>query len=250
MAKLDNPAGRLYEVLNAARSMPATHRVGGAWAEVFDVEPTDIRSIYALLVELMDLADRAKKSVQQLPDVDHDLYLRWVPNVERVLTHSQLAVKWAELQSHLDKLTMNQLEYCSDLLSQRMGEKVISDEDLSKLQMEVETLLEKVLNANLPQELTAVLTQKLEDIRQAILAYRVTGNEGLRQAVESGFGAIVLYREHIQGIQDEEQKTTLHDVLEFMAHLAQIGGFVLQAVQLTAPFIPLLGPGKHDSKGN
>lgn len=243
MAKPDNPAGRLYQILNAARSMPTTHRVGGAWAEVFDVEPNDIRSIYALLVELMDLADRAKRSVQQLPDVDHDLYLRWVPNVERVLTYPQLAVKWAQLQPHLDEVTMNQLEYCSELLSQRMEEKVISDEDLSKLQMEVETLLDKVLNANLPQDLTAVLTQKLEDIRQAILAYRITGNEGLRRAVESGFGAIWLHREEIQELQDEKQKETLLDILGFMAHLAQIGAFVLQAAQLTAPFIPLLGSG-------
>jgi hypothetical protein len=242
MAKPDNPAGRLYEILNAARSMPATHRVGRAWAEVFDVEPNDIRSIYALLVESMDLADRAKKSVQQLP-VDHDLYLRWVPNVERVLTYPQLAVKWAQLQPHLDEVTMNQLEYCSELLSQRMEEKAISDEDLSKLQMEVETLLDKVLNANLPQDLAAVVTQKLEDIRQAILAYRITGNEGLRRAVENGLGAIVLSCERLPEIQDEEQKRILRDVIEFMAHVAQIGAFVLQATQLTAPFIPLLGPG-------
>ena len=243
MAKLDNPAGRLYEILNAARSKPSSHQIRGAWAEVFDVKPTDMRSIYALLVELMDLVDRAKKSVQQLPGVNHDLYLRWIPNVEHVLTYSQLSVKWAELQRNLDDTTMNQLEFCSELLSRRTGEKVISDEDLSKLQMEVETLLDKVLSANLPEELKDVLIEKLEEIRQAILAYRVRGNEGLRRALGSSLGAMFLYREHIEEIQDDKQKTTLFQVVQFIANLAEILGFATQAAQLTAPFIRLLGPG-------
>ena len=242
MSKLDNPAGRLYEILNEARSMPGTHRVGGAWADAFGVEPTDIRQIYALLLELMDLVDRAKKSVQQL-DVDHDLYLRWVPNVEHVLIYSQLGAKWAQLQPQLDDTTMNQLEFCSELLSRRTSEKVISDEDLSKLQMEVETLLDKVLSANLPEELKDVLIEKLEQIRQAILAYRVRGNEGLRRALGSSLGAMFLYREHIEEIQDDKQKTTVSQVVQFIANLAEILGFTLQAAQLTGLVTPLLGPG-------
>jgi hypothetical protein len=243
MAKLDNPAGRLYEVLNQVRRRTGNASIAEVWAGYFNISLKDTTAIYIHLVELMNLVDRAKKSVQQLQGVDHAIYLEPFKNIELALNYPNLSHQWGQVKSHLDNTTMLALKFCSDALSVRMGEKVISDEDLSKLQMEVETLLDKVLNANLPQDLAAVLTQKLEDIRQAILAYRITGNEGLRRAVESGFGAIWLHREEIQELQDEKQKETLLDILGFMAHLAQIGAFVLQAAQLTAPFIPLLGSG-------
>jgi len=244
MAELDNPAGRLYEVLNQVRRRADNVSIASVWAGYFNISLKDTTAIYIHLVELMNLVDRAKKSVQQLQDVDHAIYLKPFENIEQALNYANLSEYWEQVKRYLDDTTMLALKFCSDALSVRMGEKVISDEDLSKLQMEVETLLDKVLSANLPQELTAVLTQKLEDIRQAILAYRITGNEGLRRALESSLGAIFLHGEYIEEVQqDDEKKRTWFRVLEFMAHLSEILGFALQAAQLTGLVTPLLGPG-------
>lgn len=243
MAKLDNPAGRLYEVLNKVRKRSDDVSIATVWAGYFNVSLKDTTAIYVHLVELMNLVDRARRDIQQLQDVDHDIYLQPFENIEQALNYANLSEYWRQVKQYLDDTTMLALKFCSDALSIRIGEKIISDEQLTELQTKVESLLNEVLESTLLEELKDVLIQKLEEIRQAILAYRIMGREGLRRALESSLGAMFLYREDIQEVQDEKQKRTLRDVLEFMAHLSEILGFALQAAQLTGLVTPLLGPG-------
>ena len=47
MAKLDNPAGQLYEVLNIVRGKSDTVSIAVVWATYFGVEPKDMGRIYA-----------------------------------------------------------------------------------------------------------------------------------------------------------------------------------------------------------
>ena len=242
MAKLDNPARRLYEVLNRARALGPMIATNEVLAGALQINPRDTKVLLTAIVDLIDLTDTAKKRLQQL-DIDQDLYLDPFKNIDRLFTGLNLGTNWEAYRSLLDDNTMLALQFCADTLSREMSETVIGEEELTELQTKVESLLEEVLGSTLPEELKDVLVQKLEDIRLAILLYRVKGTEGLRRALESGLGAIFLYGGHIEEIQDEKQKRTLHDVLEFMAHLAQIAGVGLQVAQLTG-LVPLLpGPG-------
>jgi hypothetical protein len=53
------------------------------------------------------------------------------------------------------------------------------------------TLLEKVLDTDLEEDMKSFMLGKLRDIEQAIINYKFQGSKGLSQVVDSTFGALI-----------------------------------------------------------
>jgi hypothetical protein len=97
------------------------------------------------------------------------------------------------------------------------------------------------LEADLDPSFKAILLAKLEEIRSALLAYRVFGLAPLRTAVESAIGSLIVEQE--QARKPSNQRT----VSQFLTLVSQIQtvvrGAITLARELPEVVLGLLGSG-------
>src|SRR5689334_11826717 len=98
----NNPAGRLFDILNLARQQGPRESARKVWATVFDVSPDDTGSILKMLADLIDLAHETKAAIRKLDDIDHKLHLRPFKNIEKLLSHLNMESAWEPLKNQID----------------------------------------------------------------------------------------------------------------------------------------------------
>lgn len=195
----NNPAGRLYDLLEAARQYPSEEKTKIVWARVFGVSETDTGALLNNLADLIDLVHKAKSSIVRMSDIDHKLYLKPFENIEALLSNLNFETHWENWRNRLDDFTLYGLQFGADRLARASGFTPIKDEQLEQLRKELDGLIEHVLEStHLPPELKKLFLRNLEALRQAWITYRIRGIEGLEQEIERSCGAILLHKDQIK----------------------------------------------------
>ena len=205
----NNPAGRLYDLIYAARQQPPSNTIRAVWAEVFGINPMDTILLLRSLADLIDLAAETKNALSRLPDVDVDLYLQPFASIEQLLSMMNIDRQWTEGINLIDKATLQGLQFGADKLSRVSGFTEIEQSDLDQLRESVEQLLNEILAAKLPEALTQLFVRNLETLRQALLGYRLRGVQGLEQEMERALGSMVMHYDQVKACKEgsAEQKT-------------------------------------------
>lgn len=245
MSKSNNPASRLYELLKNARGMGQDKPIREVWATVAGISPSDYPRVLRFVADLIILSQEAKGAIENLENVDHDIYLSPFKNVEQALARINLDDRWESFSRYLDEPTMVSLSFCADTLSRSSSNGLIPNEELDSLLLDIEQVLEQIINLELPDELRMFLVEHLEQMRAAVLSYRIFGNEGLRRALESVLGATILNQEAIKRnmVIDENQKMW-GDIWKIIQNLANSLNAVESIKSLSEPIIAFLTGGK------
>lgn len=214
MPKMDNPAGRLHDLLERARKLGyADHvRLRMVWGALFEIDPKDTPQILAVTIRLFELTAQTRKFVGMLDGVDRDLYVQPVKDVEIAFASTTCDSQWVEFKTKIKDTTMTGLAFCSDTLSKTMHEEVIEQETLDDLKAEVDKLIDEVLKSDMDATLKAIIIDHLEGIRRAIIEYRIRGTAGLRQALDSGVGSLM---RHLEELKKSGSKPTMVRLMEF-----------------------------------
>jgi hypothetical protein len=205
---INNAAARLYDILNQARAEfnPKQHKVTirQVWASVLKIETEDFSEVLHFVAHLLDLVRTAKLHIQELPDVNSTIYLRPFENIEMAFGSMNLDEPWNRFTQHLDEATMVGLQFCADTLSLARPEAIISEEELAALQSDIEVLIEKVVQSELPSHAKTMFLNNLENIRLAILEYRINGSAGLSRALDLSLGGMLRHQDDLENAKDEE----------------------------------------------
>ncbi|MEE2732893.1 MAG: hypothetical protein VYA55_18885 [Pseudomonadota bacterium] len=197
-------AGRLHDLLEVAAKQNDGKSAREVFGLIFNVDCNDNESILRLLADVINLSYQTKNRIRALDDVDHALYLRPFGNIEKVLSAVNLDASWKAYKPLLDETTLYGLKFCSDKLSRIENVSSIENSVLEEIQNELNTLVEKILKSNLNQELKSLLISNLEELRQAIVAFRVRGIEGIERGVEICLGSIVVNKDKIKSQADDK----------------------------------------------
>ena len=204
MAQVNNPAGRLYEILSDIRSkFSGDVRMKEVWTVVLNIHSSEkLPELLTGISQVMQLVDDSKRLIRLHPEVDQALYLKPFESIEQAISNVNLGETWQSFTSHLDDPTLVSMRFCSDFLSREEGDEDIETTTLMELQNDVSSLLEKLVSADLADELKAYIVDALEDIRQAILGFRINGAEGLKRALEATLGAAFRFQDEIRDVRD------------------------------------------------
>ena len=194
----NNPAGRLYDLLEAARQYPSEEKTKTVWANVLGVPENDTGALLKNIADLIDLVRKAKSSIVRLSDIDHKLYLKPFENIETLLCHLNFETHWENWRNRLDDFTLYGLQFGADRLARSSEFTPIKDDQLETLRTELDNLISHVLESQLPPDLKKLFLRNLEALRQAWATYRIRGIEGLEQEVERSCGSILLHKEQIR----------------------------------------------------
>ena len=235
----NNPAGRLYDILESARRQNPKEPTRKAWAAVFHVEPSDTGSLLQMLADLIGLVGETKSSIQRLDGVDHDLHLKPFTKIEKLLSSINLDASWEGWRNQIDDTTLLGLQFSADQLSRISGFTQIPSEELDEIRTSVDELFNAVVDSNLPSELKSLLVRNLESIRLALAAYLVRGIDGIREEVERSFGSILLYQQEIRQAKPEEREVCTK-FFKLVGRLSQLVSLAYASKELAAPAIRAL----------
>lgn len=241
---IDNPAGRLLNILITARGQKDNIPVKQVWANVFGLKADDTGSILFMVAELINLTKNTQEEIQKLEDINHSIYLQPFKKIETAFAVANLETQWSSFKAHITQDTIVALQFCSDTLSRKIGETEIPKEELDALLKDIELLTSSVTQSVFTDDFKAFLIDNLENIRKAILTYRIRGANALKKVFESSIGSICLYQDQIkEENKSKPEQKILSKFFSIVSGLNTLVALALKTKELAGPIAKLLlGP--------
>lgn len=187
----NNPANRLLSIIQEGQRQKKDQQAVDAWAAILGV-PKDNRCLLLSRVgHVMALPGAIKSEIEQLDNVNHNLYLKWLPNVESSFSILNLQIQWKQFIERFNSETTYGIEICGDELSRNRPEKTADPESLQILLNDVNALLAELHEHKLPPELQNFIFEHLWLVKNAVEEYKIRGIHPLEAEVERLTGAIV-----------------------------------------------------------
>lgn len=199
-----DPAGRLCDLLQEARRKNETTKVRTVWAAVFKVEESDSGAILRMLSDMIQVSYKTQDRIRELENIDHELFLKPFENIEKLFSQINLEGSWQTGKRLLDEPTIYGLQFCSDRLSREASVSTVNHEEIERIQKILSELTETVLSLDFEPNLKSLLIRNLEGLRQAIIAYRIRGIEGIEAELEASFGSLALKRDMVKSAVEKD----------------------------------------------
>ena len=200
-----NPALRVLRLLQAAEKIPNNRKERNAWSELLGVDSDNTREILTAIADFIRLVNKARNALDRVENVNKEIYLAPFSSIDNALSEINLNANWQTFTKHLDQATMTSLKFCADTLRSTWNEISIDKEELPSLLKNVQDLILDVMNSSYHPELKAVILDSLRTIEQAILAYDLRGSRGIKNAIESSLGSLLMAREEIQSLPEDKK---------------------------------------------
>lgn len=258
MIKTNNPAGRLYKLLESAKAVPASTNGYQCWAMVFKIPPYDTsapppqvipESTFTLTVmeflQVKMLVDEVEAALKSIQNINHDLYLTPFDRIKSVLKLAELHAS-SYPQGILGRITegdMTVLAFCAEALDARHSEPVIEEEQIKELLYSVSELYEEVRAAEIDAKLKSLILDQLEIIRRAVHEYRIRGVARLHEALNTVVGSYVLNKDLIEDAGDSKATRDYKQVLSRFAAMVSFASNAVKLLEAAAHYIPPLLPG-------
>jgi len=203
------PAGRLFDILQEARRRPETYTARKVWSEVFGIEEHDTGTILRMLADLIQLIYLSKTKIEEQNDIEHELYLKPFSKLEVIFSQINLEGQWKASRDQIDDSTMYGLQFCSDRLHRSTNYTKIKDEELDEIKSLLSDLVDTVLKSKVDTFLKKLMVKNLEGLRQALIAYRIKGIDGIETEIELNLGSILLHKNEIKEKSEEKDTASL-----------------------------------------
>jgi len=224
MEKLNNPAARLYDLLQKGKSQKMDISIAQAWANLLNVQVNNQPLLLKRIGSVIELPSLIEKSITETTGVNHEIYLRWLSRVNGSFGIINFQTQWSSFISRFDVEIMYGIEICADMLSRTTQEKVISEPTLNELRDKIEQLLNEFSIEDLPIEIGQFILQRLIEIKEAIEEYPFRGTSPLESVLERSIGSIVIS----PNIYHDSKETT------FGKKFWEVMGYIAIVVTITA----------------
>jgi hypothetical protein len=252
----DNPAGRLYSLLQKAAEAEGPSRE--KWRAAFGISADDYPSgefeTISNLVELVKLVDDVEAALLQVDEGSEVTpFLAVLTDIKDVLMRKSLRAVDApfDRDEGINKHMLSLLGLASQLLSSRHLEPLVHEEDLAAIQVDVRHLFEEVKESHIDSDLRLYILNSLHQIDDAIQRFRIFGVKGLQDALMRITGELYYRKNEISDVsQNAATKTTIDRFTQIVGRLDSLTRFadtgmkvIGSAKSATSHLMALLGPG-------
>ena len=262
MPEQTNPAKRLYAVLDRvishgeeegyiytqSQQRQTSREMRNVWMEAMEIDEEDEdaeEKFHDSLSEVLLRINSCEQIVKRNDTMNQDLHIEQLGRVKKVL-FSVRGTTWREFREQFNRDFMRSLQWAAEDMSNYWDEEVISEENLGNLQANVEDIINRVADSELDAEFKQVLLDGLESVRQAILNYRVTGAEGIRNAVDRNVSSYARHQDDFKKASKTEYQNIIHAYKKIINEVNVAISTALKFKQLAEPatqILPMLGMG-------
>lgn len=183
---LDNPAGRLYLLLEEAQNLHGSD-TDAQFSKLLNYSPDNIREKLSRIQAVVSALDETEELLKfHAPDM-YEIF-----QLDRASVYNFFTVMlngsqdWNQYRrGHLKETALRTLMSCSVTLSSILKEKVVSGEQLSELEAQLDALYLAFVDAELPSEFKNKVLSGLKDVKNAIHEYRISGAAGIEKAIST-----------------------------------------------------------------
>ncbi|MCY1305134.1 hypothetical protein D9M70_549190 [compost metagenome] len=145
------------------------------------------------------------------------------------------------MKALLDDTTMLGLQFGAERLG-REGptSAVIKSEEISQFLSDLQALLARVLDSDLPKDLKHLFARNLEQLRHALIAFRISGVEGLVDELDRSIGSVLRHQSDIKQQAGDEGKELFQTFFQLMERMNQAVTFAQNAQAIAAPTMTAL----------
>lgn len=192
-----------------------------------------------MLANVSDLVKEAKAAIQSLEDVDLALHMRPFHKVDLFVSQLNLDAKWEAWTRHIDDATLLGLQFGADKLARSSKALHNNGDEIAALRATVDQLFAEISDSSLPKELKMLLLRNLEGIRQAFVAYRVRGIDGVQAALEQSIGSMLLQPSAVESLK-RDHKSISDAFFQVLQRLNTVVTLVKNVKELAAPTLDTL----------
>lgn len=213
--KEDNPIGTLYHVLLKASTEREDKPIKDVWCNVLGAKTP--RELWKQFIDLQLLLNEAKRLISQLPDAE--FHLEGFSDIENLLDVTALNNPWVHIKGAITPSLMVRLESAARWTSRQSPN---PEEEIASLQSDIESLTAQILKSDsLDAELQTLIVEKLEVLRNGLIAYRIGGIKHLRKVFEETTGNFVLHYAQFDYSKNTEEVRGFRNILSKVWKLLQ-----------------------------
>ncbi|HEK0907441.1 TPA: hypothetical protein SMQ04_002208 [Pseudomonas putida] len=227
----NNPTGRLLQMMSTGKAIPDNVKTRHAWAQIFNCEATDTAALLLNLAKLILLIGEAKEATAQHVQGDPTIWLAPFAPLESMLSKVSFDNSWSNVKQHITDRMISGLEFGSHLLERHYPESAYDEQELAGLLRGVDSLLEECLSSSLPEVLKKLFAHNLNGLRSSLIAFRISGMQGLQDEIDRIGGAVFRHREAVELAKDDPATGAFVD--KYFTFIGRINDAV-QAAQNTA----------------
>lgn len=222
MPNVDNPAGRLHDLLvRVQKGANAPMKV--AWAAALGTDTDDDAALLVRMGSVLRLPRQVRDEAAKLDNVGTvDDFLRHLPAVELVLGNFFSNDRnW--FNKNLPGEATYGLQLLSNVLSANRPQAHLNEGQLTALRSTASDLLNEVDAAGLQFDVAEELESIILDLIEAIDRHGISGADPIRKAAQSGFGRSLMLKVDVQtGRQSggEAEVSAIHRVGKTMIAVA------------------------------
>jgi hypothetical protein len=193
---MDNPAGRLAEVLNAAidaaqfiledkegnpyKNAPATE----VWSLALGT--STLTELLIRLGEVLRLLEDAKVAVRSLPSDDAQFYARAFEELDKlpILVNGSLGADWKVFSATITPQAVFVLETVSRMLRTVALSPTLTESGIEEILVDLRQMIDQVsAHSSLPRDARLYVLKLLRNAEGALIGYRIGGFESVAAAV-------------------------------------------------------------------
>lgn len=230
-----NATERLLKILEGMKLAPAKATLAVAWSNT--LKCPDPKELFRYLADVICLADEARREISALQDLNHELFLAPFANIDSLLGRTALNQHWGDCSALVGDTTLLGLRFAAERVS-REGKPsaYLAEKDAAELIAELNQMLEQVIASELPDNLKHLFRRNLEELRHALLTFRISGAQGIADEVDRAFGSITRHVEVIRSETPEAEKGLVEEMFKFLDRVNSAISFAQNA----APLAPAL----------
>ena len=230
-----NVAHRLYEILRRIKEYEGTNAYS-ILGEIFDIEEEERAEIILAYGGIFSLIEETKENLNNIKGIQKKKYLLALSEVTEALTRISFEVEGhiGDYKRNISIIALERIDACGDLLNQGMEEFKVSKEVLEEFLRDIDCLISRVHESIMSDTLKVVLLDNLHKIKDSILNYQLRGSRGIKNALDSSIGAMMLSTE---GPKTEEEKNIFKSIFELIGHFNEMVTFGKSVTIGIAPII-------------
>ncbi|WEP51942.1 hypothetical protein NMY27_22150 (plasmid) [Cronobacter dublinensis subsp. beijingensis] len=225
--KIDNPAQRLLDILNAGKSTSSHLSCRQAWQRILKVPENHEQLLITRLGKVMGLPARINQVLQDHFPEPRWQSTHWRERVEAAFFAQEMNGKWENFIAHINDQAISELGLLSMIFETRGAHASINMDKINSLLEQITELRNDIRSAELPTTMKTMLLRQLAQLQEALETYSISGIEPVMDAVQSTLGLAVIdpdYKAEIKSGSGSKFGDRISSLLGDVANVVTVAG--------------------------
>lgn len=237
MKKNENPAERLHDFLVKGKSVPTHINCKETWISLLELSEPSEANVLRGIAAISELPSKITHVRDEVITSKRGRSGHWLKQVNVAFSSQTLTSDWSTFISHIDNVTISELDFLAMVFEGANQEDGLSEEELLSFKQRILELREEVLNSDIDKDVRFAIVELLKKTLEAIELYQLTGTGPIMEAVELSVGKIMFNEK----LQEEVKKGTVGKKLAgIIGGLANIVTVAQGVKEIAPPIVSLL----------